>query len=735
MRKFLSYLKPFSLFIAIAVALLFVQAISDLKLPDYMSNIVNIGIQQGGIENAAPEYISASGMQFMTTFMKEEDKAFFQNAYEWKSSQEAGLSNYNDNVYALKKVTKEEQLRLNTLFGESSWTMINFFQENQAGGEQTSAMSMEDVDIRKMYALLPTLEGLPSNAFDNARAKAQNVAEATKLQTGTMFTKAMYQELNVDLTQLQFMYILKTGGMMLLITIIGALSAIAVGFLASNIGANVARRMRKDVFEKVESFSNAEFDKYSTSSLITRTTNDITQVMMFVIMGIRLMFYAPILGIGGVIMIVQKNSSMTWILGVTITLLIGLVLFILLVAMPKFKMIQKLIDNINLVARENLSGLMVVRAFGTQEFEEQRFDEANQRLTKTSLVVNRVMVFMMPAMMLIMNFTTLLIVWVGSGQIADSVLQVGDMMAFMQYAMQIIMAFLMLSMIFILVPRSTVSLKRIFEVLDTKPSICDKEETVSFIEEKKGYVEFEHVSFRYHGADEDVIHDINFVAKPGETTAFIGSTGAGKSTLINLIPRFYDVTSGSVRVNGVDVRDVSQHDLHEQIGYVPQKASLLSGTIESNLRYGKKEATQEEIEKAASIAQASEFIAKKEDGYESVIAQGGSNVSGGQKQRLSIARALAIQAPIYIFDDSFSALDFKTDSTLRKALKENIQDATVMIVAQRVSSIMHAEQIIVLDEGKVVGIGRHEDLLKSCPTYYEIAASQLTKEELENVDE
>ncbi len=725
----MSYIKPFSFSIGIAVALLFVQAISDLKLPDHMSDIVNVGIQQGGIEDASPNYLSESAMQFMTTFMKEEDKKLFLDSYEWKSSDLAGLKEYTGNVYVIKNVSKEERAHLNKIFGESSWTMINFFQENQSN-LQNSNQSVEEIDIRELYEILPYLKSLPNAAFENARIKAQGTAEATKLQTGTMFTKAIYQELNVNLDNIQFMYILKTGSIMLLITVIGAAAAIAVGYLSSKVGAGVARSMRRDVFEKVESFSNAEFDKYSTSSLITRTTNDITQVMMFVIMGIRMIFYAPILGIGGVLMIIQKNTSMTWILGLAIALLIGLVAFILLVAMPKFKIMQKLIDNINLVARENLSGLMVVRAFGAQNFEEKRFDKANQDLTKTSLFVNRVMIFMMPAMMLIMNITTLLIVWVGSSQIADSVLQVGDMMAFMQYAMQIIMAFLMLSMVFILVPRSTVSMKRIFEVLNTKPVISDPEHVQSFIKDKVGYVEFDNVSFRYHGADEDVIQDISFVAKPGETTAFIGSTGAGKTTLINLIPRFYDVTEGSVRVNGIDVREVAQHDLHKQIGYVPQKASLLSGTIDSNLRYGRKEATKDEIREAASIAQANDFIEKKEDGYESVIAQGGSNVSGGQKQRLSIARALATKAPIYIFDDSFSALDFKTDSTLRKALKENIQHATVIIVAQRVSSIMNAEQIIVLDEGKIVGIGKHEELLASCPTYYEIAASQLTKEEL-----
>ncbi len=734
MKKFMSYIKPFSFSIGVAVALLFVQAIADLKLPDYMSNIVNVGIQQGGIEDAAPDYLSESAMDFMTTFMRQEDKQFFFNSYELTDSSQAGLNNYTGNVYEIKKVSKEERASLNSIFGESSWTMINFFQGIEVD-TQTTNQNTETMDIRNLYDITPFLKSLPDMVFDAAREQSENMPDTTKLQTGTMFTKAIYQELNINLNNIQFMYILKTGSIMLLVTVLGALAAISVGYLSSRVGAGVARRMRRDVFEKVESFSNAEFDKYSTSSLITRTTNDITQVMMFVIMGIRMIFYAPILGIGGVIMIVQKNTSMTWVLGVSITLLVGLITFILLVAMPKFKIMQKLIDNINLVARENLSGLMVVRAFGAQEFEEKRFDKANQNLTRTSLFVNRVMIFMMPAMMVIMNLTTLLIVWIGSKQIADSVLQVGDMMAFMQYAMQIIMAFLMLSMVFILVPRSTVSMKRIFEVLNTKPSISDPEHEKKFIEDKVGYVEFDNVSFRYHGAEEDVIQNISFVAKPGETTAFIGSTGAGKTTLINLIPRFYDVTQGSVRVNGVDVKDVSLHNLHEQIGYVPQKASLLSGTIESNLRYGRKEATQDEIQEAASIAQASNFIEQKEDGYESVIAQGGSNVSGGQKQRLSIARALATKAPIYIFDDSFSALDFKTDATLRKALKENIQHATVIIVAQRVSSIMNAEQIIVLDEGKVVGMGKHEELLASCPTYYEIAASQLTKEELENVNE
>ncbi len=526
-------------------------------------------------------------------------------------------------------------------------------------------------------------------------------------------------------------FILKTGGTMLLISLGGVIAAILVGLIASKVGAGVARTLRKHVFEKVSYFSNAEFDKFSTASLITRTTNDITQVQNLVTMMIRMMFYAPIMGVGGIILALSKDVSMSWIIILAVVILVGLIVTISIIVLPRFKKVQSLIDKLNLIVRENLSGMLVIRAFNTQKFEEKRFDDANKDLMKVNLFVNRVMTFMMPAMMLLMNIISVLVIWVGSHRVGEGQLQVGDMMAFMQYTMQIIMSFLFISMMFIMIPRASVSGKRVAEVLETELTIVDKNNALS-VEKAIGVVEFKNVSFSYPGAEEPVLHDISFVAKPGETTAFIGATGSGKSTLINLVPRFYDVTAGSVLLDGQDIRNLSQHDLREQIGYVPQKGILFSGTIASNLSYGKRDMSKEALLEAATIAQAKEFIDLKPEGIEAGIAQGGTNVSGGQKQRLSIARALAKKPQIYIFDDSFSALDFKTDAKLRAELKKNVADATVLLVAQRISTIMHAEQIIVLDEGHVVGKGTHQELLKTCEVYKEIALSQLSKEELGN---
>lgn len=526
-------------------------------------------------------------------------------------------------------------------------------------------------------------------------------------------------------------FILKTGGTMLLISLGGVIAAILVGLIASKVGAGVARTLRKHVFEKVSYFSNAEFDKFSTASLITRTTNDITQVQNLVTMMIRMMFYAPIMGVGGIILALSKDVSMSWIIILAVVILVGLIVTISIIVLPRFKKVQSLIDKLNLIVRENLSGMLVIRAFNTQKFEEKRFDDANKDLMKVNLFVNRVMTFMMPAMMLLMNIISVLVIWVGSHRVGEGQLQVGDMMAFMQYTMQIIMSFLFISMMFIMIPRASVSGKRVAEVLETELTIVDKNNALP-VEKAIGVVEFKNVSFSYPGAEEPVLHDISFVAKPGETTAFIGATGSGKSTLINLVPRFYDVTAGSILLDGQEIRNLSQHDLREQIGYVPQKGILFSGTIASNLSYGKRDMSKEELLEAATIAQAKEFIDLKPEGIESGIAQGGTNVSGGQKQRLSIARALAKKPQIYIFDDSFSALDFKTDAKLRAELKKNVADATVLLVAQRISTIMHAEQIIVLDEGHVVGKGTHQELLKTCEVYKEIALSQLSKEELGN---
>lgn len=523
--------------------------------------------------------------------------------------------------------------------------------------------------------------------------------------------------------------IIGIGFRMILISLTGGMLSIAVGYLASRVGAGIGQQLRIDLFEKVESFSNVEFDRFSTSSLITRTTNDVTQVQTLVIMMIRMIFYAPIMGIGGIIHAVNNSASMSWIIALAIVVLVGIIATLFSLALPRFKVIQTLVDRLNQVVRENLSGLLVTRAFNTQDFEEARFDKENKTLTDTNLFVNRTMAAMMPLMMLLMNLITVLIVWVGSYQVSAFKIDVGQMMAYMQYVMQIIMAFLMMSMMFIMIPRASVSAVRIADVLESDPQIKNRPDALLF-SSSEGVLRFDHVSFRYPGAEEDVLHDIDFTAKPGETTAFIGSTGSGKSTIANLVPRFYDVTEGSITIDGTDIRDMELHSLRSQLGYVPQKAVLFSGTIDSNLRYADKNATDEEILSGAQIAQAMEFIESRPEGFETPIAQGGSNVSGGQKQRLSIARALVKKPQIYIFDDSFSALDFKTDSALRAALRKETGGSTVLLIAQRISTIMDAEQIIVLEAGKIAGKGTHEQLMKSCEVYREIALSQLSKEEL-----
>ena len=740
MRKVLTYLKSYALWIVVCVVLLFAQAMCDLSLPNLMSDIVNVGIMQSGIQDSAPEALSEDAMKLMKTFMSDADRRLAEENYTLVA---AGDPQYtadypeaaSKNIYVLN----DDAPAMGGVFGRAAMTFLNFMQQaagqsGQAGEASDSsslAEGLEDIDFAPLYAMQPQLDQMPSSAFDSAREIAAAMDESMLDQVGTVMVRQFYNELGVDVGGLQSRYIWITGLKMLALTLAGALATILVGLLAARIGAGVARSLRHDVFSWVEGFSNAEFDRFSTASLITRTTNDVTQVQMLFVMGIRMICYAPIMGIGGIVMAVGKSVSMTWIIALGVLVLVGLVLVIFAIAMPKFKMVQKLVDKLNLVTRENLSGMMVIRAFGTQRFEEDRFDKANTDLTKVNLFVNRVMVFMMPAMMFIMNTISLVIMWVGSHQIEASAMQVGDMMAFMQYAMQIIMSFLMIAMMFIMVPRAAVSADRIAEVLDTQPSIRDPEQPKTLGDRARGRVEFRHVSFRYGNAEDDVLHDITFTAEPGQTTAFIGSTGSGKSTLVNLVPRFYDVTEGEILIDGVNIKDLTQHELHELIGYVPQKGVLFSGDIASNLRYGRPEASDEELDKAASIAQASDFIAATEGGMHNEIAQGGGNVSGGQKQRLSIARALVKQSPIYIFDDSFSALDFKTDAALRRALKENTGDSTVLLVAQRVSTIMHAEQIIVLDEGRVAGSGTHEQLLKTCDTYREIAQSQLTKEELE----
>lgn len=588
----------------------------------------------------------------------------------------------------------------------------------------------ESIDLKQLYEMMPMIDKIPEEMIKQAREEANQIPESMLNSVGLVFTESFYQELGIDIFKIQNKFIIETGLKMLGICVIGIISAILVGFLGSKIGAGIGKNLRNDVFEKVQSFSSAEFNNFSVASLITRTTNDITQMQNFVVMMIRMLAYAPIMGIGSLIMMSQKTTELVWTIALACGLIILLIIFLLKMVFPKIKMVQKLTDKINLVAKENLSGLMVVRAFGTQAYEENRFNEVNREVMKTNKFINRSMGMMMPTMMFIMNGLNLLILWFGADAIANSSIQVGDLMAVMQYGIEVVMSFLFVSMIFVMLPRASVSANRIAEVLETKNTINDPESPEKFNENKKGYVEFKNVTFQYPGADEKILENISFVAKPGQTTAIIGATGSGKTTIINLIPRLFDVSSGEVLVNGVNVKNMTQFELHNQIGYIPQKGNLLSGTIESNLKYGNEEASQELVEKCVVVAQAMEFIDSKDEKYQSPISQGAKNVSGGQKQRLSIARALVKNTPIYVFDDSFSALDFKTDSNLRKALKTYSKNSTLIIVAQRVSTIMNAEQIIVLNEGKIVGIGTHEELLRNCETYYEIASSQLSEEEL-----
>ena len=740
MIKLARYLKPYLVMLLLALTLLFVQAISELNLPNFMSDIVNVGIQQNGIEHATPEAISEDGYTLMTTFMTDDQKSTVENNYTLMSPEDHSNPDYDStlnkfplletaSLYVLNDSTSDTFETLDPIFGQATWTFV-YYMRSLSTDTATATQSMSDVDFTKIYEALPMFTRLPSSTFDDARDQASQTPESMQLQTAIQFTNQFYSELGVNLSSVQNQYILKIGGLMLLLSLVSISAAIAVGFFSAKIAAGVAQSLRRDIFRKVQLFSNTEFDKFSTASLITRSTNDITQIQTLLIMGIRILCYSPILAIGGIIMALRRTTSMGWIILVAVIAIVLIISIVFIVAMPRFKIIQALVDKLNLVTRENLTGLMVIRAFGNQKFEEDRFDEVNKDSTRNNLFVNRVMVFMMPTMMFIMNAVSVMVVWVGAHQIAQSTMQVGDMMAFMQYAMQIIFSFLMMSMMFIMIPRASVSGDRIQEVLAIEPSINDPETPQKLPLENRSTLVFDHVSFRYEGADEDVLHDISFVANPGETTAFIGSTGSGKSTLINLIPRFFDVTSGAIRIDDIDIRNVTQHDLREKIGYIPQKGVLFSGTIASNLRYGDNKATAEDLAIAAQVAQATSLIDSSTEGFEREISQGGSNVSGGQKQRLSIARALVRKPDIYIFDDSFSALDYKTDVTLRRALKEYTGNSTVLIVAQRINTIMQAEQIIVLEHGRVVGQGTHSELLKSCETYREIASSQLTEEEL-----
>jgi ATP-binding cassette subfamily B protein len=807
MIKLRHFLKPFIAGLLLAIALLFIQALCELSLPNYMSDIVNTGIQQGGVQDSAPRALSQEGSTFIQTFMSDDERTLMEDNYRLAAGNDTDENGrpYADtwakaaeeNIYVLDPDISEETLAaLDAAFGNATWTMVDLLKQvrsaredgtledvikeqitervqagedmsafadlpaasdfDEAAGGDSGSTDLQQLDFSKIYQFQSLLELLPANWFTSARATATSMDASLREQSGTMLAAGFYRELGRDMGEIEMSYILRIGMLMLLITVLSGAASILVGFLSSRIGAGVARDLRGAVFDKVSNFSHAEFDRFSTASLITRSTNDITVMQMLLTMGIRMICYAPIMGIGGVYMALSKSVSMSWIIAVAVLVLIGIAVVLLAIVMPKFKVMQKLIDRLNLVARETLNGLMVVRAFSRSSFETERFEQANRDLTATNLFVNRAMTFLMPVMMIFMNALTVLIIWVGAHQVAESQMQVGDMMAYMQYAMQIVMSFMFIAMMFVFIPRASVSAARINEVLSTESTIVDPREPKHLDLSQRGRVEFRDVSFRYAGAEQNALCDISFVAQPGQTTAFIGSTGSGKSTIVNLILRFYDATSGQVLVDGVDVRELAQTELRAQIGYVPQRSVLMAGTIGSNILYGVADdaagagvtggavevtgagAAQAEgatvpprdMEKIAEVAQALDFIQEMDEGFDSPVAQGGSNVSGGQRQRLSIARALAVEPDIYLFDDSFSALDFTTDTALRRALRSHTDGATLIIIAQRVNTIMDAEQIIVIDDGRMVGKGTHKELLETCEAYREIASSQLSEKDL-----
>ena len=746
MLNLLKHLKPFVGSMILAIALLFVQAICDLSLPDYMSNIVNVGIQQGGVENAVPKVIKSSEMEKLFIFMKDDEKNVVDNNYTLLDKDNLTTDEYNkyvkdypelknESIYRLNTKKEENLDKLNEIFGKPMLIVSMLESQGLNGVPGINSAVPQGVDLSTIdpFEMLKMMSQEQINSMlSSVDEKLADMPDSMITQAATSYVKEQYKEVGINTDKLQSNYVIIAGIKMVGIALISMVATVIVSFIAARVGAALGRNLRKDVFNKVVGFSNTEFDEFSTASLITRTTNDIQQIIMLVVMGLRIVFYAPILGVGGVIKVINTGASMGWVIGVAVISILLLVIVLFSFAMPKFKSVQKLVDRLNLVTRESLTGMLVIRAFSTQKYEEEKFEVANKNLTRTNLFVNRIMTVMMPLMMFIMNAITLLIVWVGSHRIDEGIIQVGTMMAFMQYTMQIIMAFLMISMVSVILPRAMVSAQRVSEVLNVDVAIKDSEKLQVFNHDEKGTIEFKNVSFRYPGADEDVISNVSFKAFPGETTAFIGSTGSGKSTLINLIPRFYDATEGEILIDGVNIKSVSQHDLREKIGFIPQKGLLFSGTIESNLKYGGNHITDEDMMKASEIAQAMEFINSKEEGFNTEIAQGGTNVSGGQKQRLAIARAIAKKPEVFIFDDSFSALDFKTDAKLRKAINAELKESTLLIVAQRISTIMNANQIIVLDEGKVVGKGTHKELMENCEVYQQIALSQLSKEELSN---
>lgn len=762
MSKIAKNMLPYWKSVIIILALLVVQAMCDLALPSYTSDIIDVGIQNSGVEHVVPEKITEEELQTAQFIMTDDEADVWKNLYkekdgyyELKDLSEDKLNqadeeltvplimNYQMSAMEVDTFKKSiaaqmgmDEAQLADMSVEQIGQMMHmelesFMQEKE--DDDGNKKTVECVDVRSVFSTMLQSGTMTKDQLLSMRDDMEDTIDAMGSSLvksmGVAYAVSADKAAGVNIDQVQKNYLWMSGLKMVGMALLMGVVTVLVGFFASRVGAGIGRDLRDKVFKRVVRFSNAEMDRFSTASLITRSTNDIQQIQMVSTMLLRIVAYAPILGIGGVLKVIKTGAGMGWVIALAIIVILGYVMVLVSAAMPKFKLMQKLVDNINLVSREILTGLSVIRAFGREKKEEERFDDANRSLTKTTLFTNRIMTFMMPGMMLIMNVLTISIVWVGAHRIDSGDMQVGAMTAFITYAMMIVMSFLMLTMLSIMLPRAAVAAERIDEVIVTESSIHDADQTEA-VTERNGVIRFDHVNFRYPGAEEDVLHDIDFIAEPGKTTAIIGSTGCGKSTLVNLIPRLYDVTGGKITLDGKDIRNIKMSDLREEIGFVPQKGVLFSGTIASNLRFGKEEATDEEIAKAAKIAQATEFIETKDDRYDSAIAQGGSNVSGGQKQRLAIARAIAKDPKIFVFDDSFSALDLKTDAALRKALGENVKDSTVIIVAQRISTILHAEQILVLDDGEVVGKGTHEELLKTCEVYQQIAKSQLSAREL-----